>query len=78
MSDIVYLPSSTGKCIHQNLYLYVHLCKVLRNVIDTCLGEGPLVVERKGSAIYTSCTEVPTKMLCILMSSCSNTEHVTA
>ena len=24
--DIVYLPSSTGKCIHQNLYLYVHLC----------------------------------------------------
>ena len=23
--DIVYLPSSTGKCIHQNLYLYMYI-----------------------------------------------------
>ena len=33
-------------------------------MINPFLGEGPLVVERKGSAIYTSCAEVPTKMLC--------------
>ena len=43
-------------------------------MIDTCLGEGPLVVERKGSAIYTSCAEVPTKMLCTPMPSCSSGE----
>ena len=44
------------------MHLHAYVC----NVLDTYLGEGPLVVERKRLAIYTSCAEVPTKMLCII------------
>ena len=55
------------------MYIYVtQKCARHLFIID----EGPLVVERKDQSFIPAVQKLPTKMLCIPMTSCGNTEHV--